>query len=319
MRSGSIAAIASVAALATIVSSVPALASGGVEPRIVSATLEPETATVGDRLTLRIVVEHESQATAEGPEFGADFGGLEVVTIAPPEQEGGRTVLSYELTSFRTGRVTLPPLAVAVRGPTTEATLFTEPVSVSIESVLGPADTELRPLKPQLEIEGSEAPAGTPVVFVAIFAALTALGYVLFRRAAAIAPPAPRAGVAAAPPTAAEVARRDLDEIAASGLADQNVAEYYARIAAVTRQYLSARFAFPAYAMTRRELGGGANTGGLRRWPARLTANLLEQCDAAEYAGFAPAAERREADLLAAYEIIELGESDAGAPESVNP
>src|SRR4051812_19109548 len=46
---------------------------------IVSVTLTPPTATVGDHLTYSIVIDHESGTTLQGPGFGADYGGLEVI------------------------------------------------------------------------------------------------------------------------------------------------------------------------------------------------------------------------------------------------
>jgi hypothetical protein len=58
--------------------------------------------------------------------------------------------------------------------------------------------------------------------------------------------------------------------------------------------------------MTRRELERGMTRAGVDRWPARLMANLLEQCDAVQFGGFAPAPARIDADLTAAYEVIQL-------------
>ena len=66
--------------------------------------------------------------------------------------------------------------------------------------------------------------------------------------------------------------------------------------------------------MTRSELERGAERAGIDRWPARVIGNLLEQCDAVEFAAFRPAAERRSADLTAAYEIIELTTQQEIAP-----
>jgi hypothetical protein len=172
--------------------------------------------------------------------------------------------------------------------------------------VLVPGDTSLRPLKPQLDIHEPAPSPVVPALFVAAFAGLTAFGYVLHRRAAALRP-AYRGVIDALPPPSAEaLARQQLQQLVDDGLAERDVAEYYTRIASVVRGYLSARFAFPAYAMTRRELEREMRRSGIDRWPARVTANLLEQCDAVEFAQFRPAPARRAADLTAAYEILDL-------------
>ena len=290
-----------------------------------SVTLAPATATVGDRLALTITVEHRADVTVTGPGFGGDYGGLDLVQIAPPSDApaaGGRvrTTIVYTLAAFRTGSFTVPPLTV----PYTTAdgrvgSVATGQASVTVRSVLAVGDGDLRPLKPQLDIDAAAPSPVAPALFVAIFVALTAAGYVLHRRIAATRPPTLAADAAAPAPPADAAAREALDALASSGLAARDPVEYYARIAATVRAYLSERFDFAAYAMTRSELERGAAAAGVDRWPARLTANLLEQCDAVQFAGFLPAPERREADLTAAYEIVQLttGVQPAGsAPEA---
>ncbi|MBI5285941.1 MAG: hypothetical protein HY874_12705 [Chloroflexi bacterium] len=271
--------------------------------------LTPAVATVGDRLTLTITVEHREGVVLTPPGYGAAFGGIEVVDIAPPsveQRDGGRarTTFAYTLAAFTTGEFTVPAQSIAFVTPDGAAgTVTTTPRSVTINSVLDPGDTSLRPLKPQLDIDDGAPSPIAPIAFVGMLAALTAIGYVLQARAVAIAPPAPLA-VATPPAPPDGRARAALD--AAAPLAGTDVRAYYALIAAAVRAYLSERFDFPAYAMTRTEMERGMAAAGIDRWPARLTANLLEQCDAVQFAGFVPAPERRAADLIAAYEIIDL-------------
>jgi hypothetical protein len=285
--------------------------------RVITTNLSPAEATVGDRLRLEIEVAHPLDTTVEGPGFNDNYGGLEVVEILPlrSERDGGemRTRLEYVLTSFRTGGVTVPPLSVRFRGSGGTGSLETQPRSVDIQSVLSPDDDALRPLKPQLDIEAGAPPAIVPTMYVAIFAALTVFGYTLIRRAIDARPPAP----VAPPPKPLgpdDVARQKLDALAAEGVAESDPDRYYAEIAATVRRYLSDRFGFAAYAMTRRELQRDMERAGVDRWPARVTSNLLEQCDAVEFAKFRPPAERMAADLIAAYEIIDLTSPQEAAP-----
>lgn len=310
-RTFSLAAALLCCALLAFASSAPAAAETRAE--LASVTLAPATATVGDRLTLTIVVDHDEGSTVEGPGFGADFSGLEAVEIAPPrtERRDGRlrTTLDYTLTAFATGFFTVPALPVEADGPDGAVTLETPPQTVNIESVLGPGETDLRPLKPQLEI-GEEAPSPlSPALIVALFAVLTAFGYALVRRAIAERPRTTVTAAPATPLTAHERARASL-----GALPPDDVQAYYAGLAATVRRYLSERFAFGAYAMTRTEMERGMAGVGIDRWPARLTANLLEQCDAVVFAGFRPPRERIEADLTAAYEIVALTTDDDESP-----
>lgn len=306
-------AVASMTALLALAASMLALApspAAAAAASIVSFSLDPLSATVGDRITMTIVVEHDASASLAPPGFGADFGGLEIIDIPVPRDDarGGttRTTLTYTLAGFRTGDFVVPPQTIVVRNGDVSDKLETEQRVVTIRSVLAPGETDLRPLKPQIDIP---LPAPSPLVpagFIAMFAAITAFGYELHRRITAIRPPRVGAGPGDAPPSAGAAVCRELDAIAVSGLAQTDVAEYYARIAAAVRAYLSARFNFPAYAMTRRELEHEMRRASIDRWPARIAANLLEQCDAVEFAKFVPASGRRAADLTAAYEIVDL-------------
>jgi len=305
-----------------------ATASAQQAARVASVTLTPATATVGDRLALEITVEHARGVTIEGPGFGSSFGAFELVAVDKPATEragdGERTTLRYTLTSFATGAATLPPLSIAWRdaeGAT--GTIDMPPRSVDVRSVITPGDEGMRPLKPQLEITDDAPSPAVPALYVAIFAALTALGYVMLRRIVAIAPPPPASPPA--PPGPREAARAALDALAARGFDPSAADAWYETLAGTVRRFLSDCFDFPAYAMTRTELQRGMVRAGVDRWPARLAANLLEQCDAVQFAGFVPPAERADADLTAAYEIIELSaqqrgaEAPAAGPEQARP
>jgi hypothetical protein len=283
-------------------------------PIVIDARVDPVVGTVGDRLTLTIVVEHPSGAEITGPGEDADYGQAVFIEATDPTTEpagsGERTTLALTLTSFTVGQHEIPALPVAWVADGISGTLLTEPAPFTTDTVLPSGATTLRPLKPQLSIPEPAPPPFVPASFVALMAGLTVLGYWLVQRALNARPlPAGAAVVVAAPPRDPGVVARDaLDSLARSGLSVSDVPEYYARLAAVVRQYLSARFAVPAYAMTRSEIERGMEAAGADRWPARLAANLLEQCEAAEFAKFVPAPERREQDLAAAYEIIRLAE-----------
>jgi hypothetical protein len=243
--------------------------------------------------------------TIEGPRFGDNFGGFEIVEAPPPQRTTTATTVTYTLAAFETGEITLPPLEVRWRGEGGAGTLTTEPSSVDVRSVLTAGDEALRPLKPQLSLSDGAPAAIVPVTFVVVFVVLTIFGYWLIWRAVASKPEEPPA--VEAPLSAAERARLSLDELAVSR-GELDVKEHYARLAEVVRGYLSERFGFPGYAMTRREMERGMGRAGIDRFVSRVTANLLEQCDAVQFAGFRPPPERVEADVIAAYEVVRMTE-----------
>lgn len=286
-------------------------------PRIARASIEPSIATVGDRLTLTVDIEHPDGTTIEGPRFDNDFGGFEVIAVDPPESDEQRTILRYTLAAFKTGAITLPPLEIRWRTPDGEGVLSTPERTVSIGSVLAPGETDLRPLKPQLSIADEAPPAIVPAIFVVAFVLLTLIGYRLIWRAINAKPEPAAQPIAPLTPRAAT--RLALDELAASGLAESDLREHYARLAEIVRRYLSERFSFPAYAMTRTELERDMQRQGIDRFVARVAGNLLEQCDAVVFAGFSPPPERVDADLTAAYEIVEQTQPPAGDVSPATP
>ena len=68
---------------------------------------------------------------------------------------------------------------------------------------------------------------------------------------------------------------------------------------------LARRYGLRATALTSSELRRRLEAEG-DRWQARLVGGLLEECDSVIYAGYRPAAERRQADLTMAREIVEV-------------
>ncbi len=287
-------------------------------PEIVSTTITPFVGTIGERMTLTIVIDHDVGTEIAGPGADGAIGGLEILAISEPvtvaTEAGEETTLAYTLTSFRVGPGSIPVLELRWSGPSGSGIIRTEEVLYAVDSVLQPGDDSLRPLKAQLTIPQPAPPPFVPATLIAMTAVLTACGYVLMRRAIGMRPAAPIPVFVEPPASPAVAARMELDAISGEGIARTDTAAYYARVAGAVRRYLSARFEFPAFALTRREMSDEMQRAGIDRWPARLTENLLEQSDAAEFARFEPAIERREQDLAAAYEIIELTSGETSEP-----
>jgi hypothetical protein len=143
-----------------------------------------------------------------------------------------------------------------------------------------------------------------PALFVAVFAVLTAFGYVLHARTVSLAPPA--APQRPLPPE--ERARAALT--AAAPLADIDVRAYYGCIAAAMRAYLAERFAVSAGTMVRSDLETAMALAGVDNTMAGRAAALLGACDAAQFTGAVPDATRRADDLAAARRFIDVTSDD---------
>ena len=162
-----------------------------------------------------------------------------------------------------------------------------------------------------------------PVLFVAVFAILTAAGYVLHFRTVGLSPPSP----AALRPRSLPEERARAALSAGAPLAEIDVRAYYGCIAAAIRAYLDERFGISSTAMVRSDVEKAMAEADIDGRAAALAAGLLDACDAAQFGGLVPDSARRTADLAAAQEIIELTaagtaqiappRSDASRPTSV--
>ncbi len=269
--------------------------------------IEPARATVGEHLTLTVVARHPANVSVSVPDAADQFAPLELVEVVPPESRDAgsnerETRFVYVLAAFETGETHVAPLSVTLRGAT-ETTAVLQLPGVMIESVLPEDGAEFRDLDGPLAGQ-----VGTPTwVWAALamagFVGLTVITMALARVPVTFSPPP----IPTRPAPPGDSVRKELDAIATAGLlAGGALKEYYARIATCLRRYLAARFGAPAVAMTPQELEERLVEQGADPWPVRLAANLLRQAEAVQFAQYEPARERAEADLAAAYEIVEL-------------
>ena len=274
----------------------------------------PDRITVGDpfRYFIKVEVDSGSAVLVAPAGLSEALSQTRRTEAATRDLGGGRSEVSLtlEVAAFVPGPLDLPPINLRVRAPGGVTTDVETPMSrVIVESVL-PAGGVLNPrdLKPQAEI--GEAPPTTLIITlialtIALFVVLALLVWRL-RRA-----PAPPPVIVVPEPVVSleDRARRALDE-AAQRLARGDYSGYYATVAVTVRNYLTERFAFPAFALTTAELQARMVRAGMDRWQARLVAGLLNQCDAVVFAQYRPAPERADADLTAAYEIVEMSRAE---------
>jgi hypothetical protein len=159
-----------------------------------------------------------------------------------------------------------------------------------------------------------------PVISVATLALIVVATLLFWRirrvqeRAAYVAEPAPVVEA-----SAEDRARLVLDKTGVEFGAGGDYVAYYRSIGVTVRSYLSERYGFPAFALTTRELESEMLRRGLDRWQVRVAGGLLTQCDSVVYAHYRPAAERADADLTAAYEIVEMSRQPEPEPVGATP
>ncbi|MCH8161749.1 MAG: hypothetical protein IIB88_07620 [Chloroflexi bacterium] len=306
---------------ATVAAALGIVSAGAQAAITADVTLAPPRVTVGDRITLTITVEHDTEVAVSAPDAHEAFEPLDLIEVLPPETRdvgGGRmeSVFSFELSAFLIGEIELKPIAITADGL---EVLHVQPEAIFVESVVLPdaapdMAAQLRGLKAPLE-----AGTGPPkwiwaALFMAGFAAVSVFTMGLARvptlRAPSASKPAPSPPEQSPDDAALEV----FDQIADSLLLDKGeLSEYYRRIGESLRGYIAHRFGVPASAMTPRELEERLEATSMSKLAARQAVATLEQCQSVQFAGYVPARERAEADLMAAAEIVRLTSEAEGA------
>ena len=283
------------------------------DPVVVDLRIEQSgEVTVGDRIGYTIVVEVDA---GTGIALAAAELPPQVALVDAPQEErvpldNGReqVTMRFQMAPFVPGEIEMPPLGLRFTNPDgTSGTVQAFASAISVASVL-PASGQVTPrdLKPQAEIGTPPATWPVPViagvvagVVLLIVASLVRGRWVKYRTTRALR----RVPVYAGPEDAARAA---LDRAAADFQATGDYVALYTALGNVVRIYLTQRYEFPAFALTTRELEAEMMQMGLDRWQVRVAGGLLAQCDAVIYARYRPAGERADADLTAAYEIVEM-------------
>ena len=294
-----------------------AYADGGVE---VALRLDRTEITTAEWVLLEVAVLAAEGLTVRLPTAEqAAAGGLEVArthTVAPALQEGAlvRWVRRFEMQPFLAGEYQVPGLAVVVAGDggETAVTIRTEPVDLTVTSVLaGAAET------PRLQEVAEPMPvpprAGRLLLFAAlaivaagVAAALVAIGR---RRAARNA-----ARSAIVPPH--EAALRALRELAADDLLHRDLLAFHTAVAAIVRSYLEQRFGVRAPERTTEELmfilAGGSWLDDPQR---RALHAFLAQCDQVKFARARPTEVASRELLDTATDLVRATRPPAAAQE----
>jgi len=284
----------------------------------------PDRITVGDHVRYEITIEAD-----RGLEFTIVQSSLpayiELVdgpnsTTQPIADGRERVTMTVVLAPFVTGDIEVPPLVLRYFArDVAGGELLTPPTQLMVASVLSaePAVPQPRDLKPQAIIGAPPAGwlvpalAGTAATLALVVLAIYLRTRVVKRRPAFIPVPLVEEELPE------DRARGVLDTAGASFGLQGDYVEYYGSIGVTVRQYLSERYGFPAFALTTRELETEMLKRGLDRWQVRVASGLLEQCDSVVYANYRPAAERADADLTAAYEIVEMSRPEPEAEEAM--
>ena len=313
----------------------------GAPPISAAASLEPSTATVGDRLRLTLRIERDRDAEVELPDVPVEVAPLDVLSgaVLGPRTEGDRVIEEhiYVLAAFETGELGIPQLPFTyVSAYGDSGIVWTDSLSITIVSVipdtLAEEDSGPRDIKPPVDLPRRVWPF---VVAAAVIAgALVAFHYLrMWWRARST----PAREKRESPP---RVPRRSAHVIAFERLrtleADDPIGRgemvaFYVAVTEIVRLYLRDRFAIDAVDMTTSELAPAMSSASMDEREIDWTVRFLGHADLAKFAKHRPTPERAREDFRGAWEFVERtrfreeaekaggGPGDAnGGPENAN-
>jgi BatD DUF11 like domain len=289
------AACAAVASLLAV--ALPLAAQSSIDARI-----DTTAATVGDRITMTVSVEHPAGARVTWPD-SLDLAPFEVLeTHEVPAQTTVEATKSTEvvtLTAFQLGDLEIPSFAVSVTGADgSEEVLHTDPFGVQVTSVGQDESGDIRDIRGPLGI-----PMSTLRLLLWVLLPLLAAGllYAVARRLRPRRDRASRPALGELPRLSHEVALEALSALEASGLLERGqVKEYHIEVSDILRVYVEARFRVDALEMTTLEIMVGLERQDA---PERFRSGLrafLDQCDLVKFAKVRPAPEQ-------CRQVLELG------------
>ena len=274
--------------------------------------------TVGDVVPLTLEATYPSGYQVILPALPRSWGPFEVRSQSPAvveERDDGSSSISQtiEVVLFAPGEHSTPELLVTVRDPSGKMTDIAAPMAtVSIVSVLGDDDLDLRDIRPQ---ETLSVPPLWPwfVISLALLAAVTAAAYYFFvRRRAAADDAVPFVD----PRSPYEKARDELDEIEGMRLPSQGrLMEHYIRVSDCIREYLGAGLGLPAIDLTTGEIRGELRRSPMAPEPSRWTVGLLEDCDLVKFAKYAPGVAEADGLIDRARRLLEATRPQPEAEE----
>ena len=278
------------------------------EPVTAAATIDRSDITLGDRISLAVVVDADDGYQVTDPTVAHDLGAFEVLQTLPTRKTTAagrqRWTYRYLITSWRLGKLIVPGVEVAYVSPDgTRGIVRTAELPVTVASVRQPGEStaDIKDIKPQLDLPAAFfsriVRALTGVGAAVALAALSALVFWLILRRR-------RRGADEERLTPVQRALRELDELAALRLPEQGrTEEHYARLITTLRRYAVDRYQVDP-GRTSREMRLALERAGLERTQASAIYEILREGDEVRFRHQVPYPSHAQNTVRAALDLV---------------
>ncbi len=262
-------------------------------PVSVAATVDKRGITVGDPITLSVVVEVDAGYKITDSGVGRTMNEFEVLEATPPQvtkiaNNRTRYTFRYRMTAFRVGNLIFPQINVAYQSPAGEPGIVpTAEIPVVITSVIQPGEAtdDIKPAKPQLRLPTAAPQIPQLAIQVALaMVVLLMLALIIRQARRAAGRRAKDADMDAPLLTPAQRAMAELNRVASLGLPEKGrYAEHYALLSKALRAYVGDRFGLSANERTPRELREDMLRAGVDRTEIATIYEILREGESARF------------------------------------
>lgn len=258
----------------------------------IRVTVEPDSVTVGDIITVVVTVEHTLATSVTWPD-PFELPPFEILRVDhdEPTREDDRLVSRavVTLTSFELGELAVPTLSVEVvaeDNANSPTSLSTSPLAIAVTSVGRDETSDIRDIRGPLFIPFQVV---TLLPWIAGGLVLAGTAFWFYRRYARRPTAAPAAPPAPPPRPPEEVAYEALLAIELSDLlARGEVKTFHIRLSDTMRVYIEGRFDVQAMEMTTGEVLTGLRRTNTQSEIVGRFRRLLDRCDLVKFAKHRP-------------------------------
>jgi hypothetical protein len=268
--------------------------------------------TVGDRFPISLHASGQGSGDWEPLEIPDRIGPFHVLDGSwrqEPTEDGDVVwVWSGGLAAYEPGELELPAISVRFRSAGEVLESSTEPIAVTIESVLGAGDDDG-------ELSDLKDPAAVEPDYTALMLALSILAVLLLAAAVVWWVQRRYAGRLAAVPQPADPFKRmtphewayqALQELLRDSLADpEHAGPFFEEIARILKLYLGGRFRIDLMESTTSEIGPLLSQAGAAADPITRSGKIFGICDMVKFAGHLPRPADFRSTVEEAYALVD--------------
>jgi hypothetical protein len=262
-------------------------------PVSAAATVDKRGITIGDPITLAVVVEADAGYQITDSGVGRTMDEFEVLEAIPPQVTriaNGRTryTFRYRITAFRVGDLVFPQINVAYQSSASgPGVVPTAEIPIIVTSVIQPreATDDIKPAKPQLRLPTAAPQIPQLAIQVALGVVVLAMLALIVRQSLRAAARRPKvADMDEVMLTPAQRAMAELNRVASLRLPEKGrYAEHYALLSTALRLYVRDRFGLSANERTPRELREDMLRAGIDRTEIATIYEILQEGERARF------------------------------------